>query len=123
MTILYREKRNIEPLPCLEFKCSDTCCKYGADVEVDEYNLLMSMALAKPSDFTGPEEYEGDLLYRTILGPRGCIFLRPERGCRLHGTPYKPLVCKIFPRNEAEAQEAYQDGYLPCVTHFTKQKK
>jgi hypothetical protein len=123
MGIQYREKQNIETSPCLEFKCSDKCCTYGADVEVDEYNLLISMDLAKPSDFTGPEECDGELLYRTVLGPRGCIFLRPKRGCRLHDTPYKPLICKIFPRDEREAQEAHQDGYLPCITWYLAREK
>jgi hypothetical protein len=118
MATQYDEKRKIEHLPCMEFECSDNCCTYGADVEVDEYNILISTALAKPSEFTGPEECDGALLYRTVLGPRGCIFLRPERGCRLHSTPYKPLICKIFPRDEAEAQEAYEDGYLPCVAWY-----
>jgi Fe-S-cluster containining protein len=88
---------------------------YGADVEVDEYDRLIKHELATPADFTGPEIEDGIFLYRTAQGPRGCIFLLPERGCRLHGTDFKPRVCRIFPRDEMEMDEAYQDGYLPCA--------
>jgi Fe-S-cluster containining protein len=110
------EEQGFSISPCLTFRCADNCCKYGADVEIEEYHNLIANRLATPGDFTGPEEDEnGFLLYRTALGPRGCIFLLPERGCRLHNTAFKPDVCKVFPRDDAEALEAYEDGYLPCV--------
>ncbi|MBN1441014.1 MAG: hypothetical protein JW929_16540 [Anaerolineales bacterium] len=83
-------------------------------MEIEEYEQLIAHGLATPADFTGPEEDEGDWLYRTALGPRGCIFLLPERGCRLHNTDFKPQVCQVFPRDWEEAKEAYEDGYLPC---------
>ena len=102
--------------PCMTFNCSDDCCRYGVDVEIEEYHNLISNRLAVPKDFTGPEKDEnGYLLYRTKLGPRGCIFLRPDRGCSLHNSGCKPAVCKVFPRDYEEAKEAYKDGYLPCV--------
>ncbi len=105
-----------KPSLCSTFACSDQCCRYGVDVLVKEYNTLIEKELARPGDFSGQEEDEdGVLLYRTVLGRRGCVFLLPKRGCRLHGTKYKPRVCKIFPRDEEEAKEAYQDGYLPCL--------
>jgi Fe-S-cluster containining protein len=100
---------------CLTFQCSDQCCRYGVDVETDEYRALIEHRLATSEEFTGPEEDEGVWLYRTALGPRGCIFLLPERGCRLHNTEFKPAVCQIFPRDREEAREAFEDGYLPCV--------
>jgi Fe-S-cluster containining protein len=106
--------------PCLSFRCTDQCCTYGADVEIEEYRLLIEHGLATPGEFTGPEEDEGFWLYRTALGPRGCIFLLPERGCRLHNTGFKPSVCRVFPRDAAEAKEAYEDGYLPCVAAALK---
>ncbi|MBN2085212.1 MAG: hypothetical protein JW748_08285 [Anaerolineales bacterium] len=108
--------RNHKPKlsPCLTFACSDDCCTYGADVEIRERQLLIENNLAVPEEFTGPEEDGGVMLYRTALGPRGCIFLLPERGCRLHNTPYKPSVCLVFPRDTEEAMEAFEDGYLPC---------
>ena len=105
--------------PCLKFDCADLCCKYGVDVLPDEYANLISNHLADPSEFTGPEQDEdGVWLYRTVEGKRGCIFLSSARGCRLHDTPYKPIVCQLFPRDRAEALEAYQDGYLPCISHY-----
>jgi hypothetical protein len=115
--VMKKISRNHKPKlsPCLTFACADECCMYGADVEIEEYQKLIENNLAAPGEFTGPEEDEGVMLYRTALGPRGCIFLLPERGCRLHNTQYKPRVCLVFPRDTAEAKEAYEDGYLPCV--------
>jgi hypothetical protein len=109
--------RNHKPKlsPCLTFACADDCCTYGADVEIREQRLLIENNLAVPEEFTGPEEDGGVMLYRTALGPRGCIFLLPDRGCRLHNTPFKPSVCLVFPRDTEEAKEAFEDGYLPCV--------
>ena len=104
--------------PCGTFDCRDDCCKYGVDVEIEERDLLIEKGLAKPEDFTGPEEEDGDLMYRTALGPRGCIFLNPDRGCRLHASGIKPVVCKIFPRDEEEMREAYEDDYLPCYHQY-----
>jgi Fe-S-cluster containining protein len=115
--VMKKISRNHKPKlsPCLTFACADECCTYGADVEIEEYQKLIENNLAAPGEFTGPEEDEGVMLYRTALGPRGCTFLLPERGCRLHNTPFKPRVCLVFPRDTAEAKEAYEDGYLPCV--------
>jgi hypothetical protein len=122
--VIQEESKDRKPCgpDCLKFNCWDKCCMYGVDVTPEEYAALVAQALADPSEFTGPEpdEEDGAILYRTVEGPRGCIFLSDTRGCRLHGTPYKPLVCQLFPRDEAEALEAYQDGYLPCISHYVR---
>jgi Fe-S-cluster containining protein len=110
-------RKQIHP-PCLTFHCADECCRYGADVEIEEYRRLIDRGLATADEFTGPEEDEGFWMYRTALGPRGCVFLLPGRGCRLHDTGFKPGVCMVFPRDAAEAKEAYEDGYLPCVAEM-----
>jgi hypothetical protein len=109
---------------CLKFNCRDKCCMYGADVLPEEYAILISNHLADPGEFTGPEaDEDGVMLYRTVEGKRGCIFLSATRGCRLHDTPYKPSVCQLFPRDQAEAQEAYEDGYLPCISFYLSRKE
>jgi|WetSurMetagenome_2_1015567.scaffolds.fasta_scaffold267888_2 Fe-S-cluster containining protein len=101
---------------CLEFDCNDLCCSYGADVYIEEYNLLLEKGLATQNEFTGPEkDDDGTLLYRTALGTRGCIFLKSTRGCRLHESGIKPYVCNVFPRDHEEALEAYREGYLFCM--------
>jgi len=106
---------------CLKFNCWDKCCMYGVDVQLDEYANLIANHLAEPGEFTGPEDDDdGVMVYRTMEGSRGCIFLSATRGCRLHNTQYKPIVCQLFPRDQAEALEAYQDGYLPCISHYVR---
>jgi hypothetical protein len=110
---------NSQRLPCLKFGCADLCCKYGVDVLPEEYASLIANHVTDPSEFTGPEEDEdGVWLYRTVEGKRGCIFLSSTRGCRLHDTQSKPIVCQRSPRDRAEALEAYQDGDLSCNDHY-----
>jgi Fe-S-cluster containining protein len=102
---------------CMNFDCNDLCCQHGADVYIEEYEVLLEKGLATADQFTGPEEDDdGTMLYRTGLGPRGCIFLNPTRGCRLHASGLKPYVCNVFPRDYEEALDAYNEGYLTCVT-------
>ena len=75
---------------------------------------MIDAGVARESDFTGPELDEGELLYRSALGPRGCIFLLPDRGCRLHGIGFKPEICRLVPRDPEEVEEMASDDMLPC---------
>jgi len=84
------------------------------DVWPHERQRLIDEGLANDNDFTGPEPDDGDLLYRTALGPRGCVFLLPARGCRLHATGHKPEVCVEVPRDPEEVAELAGYGMLPC---------
>ena len=107
--------RQMVLLDCMNYPCKDDCCAYGADVWPQERDELLRQNLAQAGDFTGPaRDDEGDLLYRTRIGGRGCVFLNPDRGCRLHDTGFKPEVCRVVPRNPAEAEEMHRNGYLPC---------
>ncbi len=76
---------------------------------------MIDHGIARESDFTGPElDEENDLLYRTALGPRGCIFLESSRGCRLHQLGYKPETCVMVPRDDEEIVRLVGFGMLPC---------
>ena len=79
-----------------------------------ERQRMIEDGIATAADFTGPEMDEGDLLYRTALGPRGCVFLAPIRGCRLHAIGYKPRVCAEVPRDAEEVDELIGFEMLPC---------
>jgi len=105
---------------CIGIDCADECCRYGVDVLPDEYDRLASSDLARPEEFTKPFKRDGEILYRTKLGKRGCIFLMPQRGCRLHSAGQKPITCQTFPKNLREARTAYRDGYLPCFDRLNK---
>jgi len=100
---------------CATFPCQEQCCSEGCDVWPHERTALLEAGLAQPSDFDDAyEDDEGDLLYRTALGARGCIFLGQHRGCRLHSSGLKPAVCVAVPRSAPEADEMAADGMLPC---------
>jgi hypothetical protein len=83
-------------------------------VFADERKRMIDDGIATAADFTGPEMDEEDELYRTALGPRGCIFLQAARGCRLHGIGYKPSVCSEVPRDREEVDELVGYEMLPC---------
>jgi Fe-S-cluster containining protein len=99
---------------CQRFPCREECCSAGVDVFPQERERLLGEGLASATDFTGPEDDEGDLLYRTALGARGCVFLREDRGCRLHATGHKPSVCSEVPRDAEEVRELLGYAMLPC---------
>jgi hypothetical protein len=100
---------------CMTYPCQEECCSHGCDVWPQERAALLEKGLASVSDFDdGYTDDEGDWLFRTELGPRGCIFLKPDRGCRLHETGLKPEVCIAVPRNSTEADEMASYGMMPC---------
>jgi len=80
---------------------------------------MIADGIATAADFTGPVLDEDDLMYRTALGPRGCVFLGPIRGCRLHPIGYKPRVCAEVPREAEEVAELFGYGMLPCHEEWT----
>jgi hypothetical protein len=106
---------------CMSYDCADACCRYGADVFPDEYHRLVSSNVASAKEFSKPYKSDGDMLYRTRVRKRGCIFLMPGRGCRLHATGNKPITCQKFPNDLKEAREAYSYGYLPCFIGISKE--
>ena len=111
------EAKKMDEWDCFSFPCGDSCCQHGADVFAHERDLLISAGKASASDFSGPTtDKTGDILYRTRTGPRGCVFLMDERGCRLHVSGVKPSVCSVWPRNYREAKRAANENYLPCFS-------
>jgi hypothetical protein len=109
MFIKYREP------DCSKFSCDDACCRFGVDVWPEEAENLIAAGVATAADFTGPEADDaGDVLFRTALGPRGCVFLKDGRGCRLHGTPLKPITCVKMPSSDEDIEYMLADGIMPC---------
>lgn len=108
---------------CFSFPCGDSCCQHGVDVFAHERDLLISAGKATAADFWRPKtDKTGTIMYRTRKGPRGCVFLQEERGCRLHISGHKPLVCRVWPRTFQEAKRAAGKNYLPCFPLHFKQE-
>jgi hypothetical protein len=106
--------RLIEQPDCRTYPCKEECCSWGVDVYPDERQRMIDDGIATAADFTGPEMDEGELLYRTAIGARGCVFLQPTRGCRLHAIGYKPSVCIAVPRDAEEVADMLSDDQMPC---------
>ena len=112
------ENNEVPQWDCFAFTCEDACCQYGVDVFEEERNRLISAGKATAADFLRPKtDKAGTRLYRTKTGPRGCVFLLDERGCRLHASGHKPSVCRLWPRTFQEAKRAAGNDYLPCFSH------
>ena len=109
----------LEQPDCQTYPCKEECCSAGVDVWPEERQRIIDAGHGRAEDFTGPErDEEDDLLYRTALGPRGCVFLQPTRGCRLHSIGFKPEVCSEVPRDSEEVDELREYGMLPCHAHW-----
>jgi hypothetical protein len=100
---------------CRTYPCKEECCSAGVDIFPAEREALIREGLGTEAHFTGPEvDEEGDSLYRTALGPRGCIFLDSVRGCTLHHTGFKPSTCIRIPSNQEDVDEMLEDDMFPC---------
>ena len=105
----------IESPDCQTYPCRDDCCSEGCDVWPHERAALIARGLATADDFSDPyEDDDGDVLHRSALNARGCVFLDRNRGCRLHHTGLKPEVCSLVPRSPNEADEMAAERMLPC---------
>lgn len=117
------EEKEAPEWDCCSFPCGDSCCQHGVDVFAHERDLLISTGKASAADFLRPKtDKSGTIVYRTRIGPRGCVFLLDERGCRLHISGHKPLVCREWPRTFQEAKRAAGKDYLPCFPHRYNQR-
>jgi len=107
---------------CMTFPCVDDCCGSGADVWPDERAAMIAAGVATASDFTEPYvDEDGDHLYRTRLGERGCIFLGAVRGCGLHPSGRKPRACVAVFRGPEEVASMRAHGMSPCHAEWRYQ--
>jgi Fe-S-cluster containining protein len=118
------EEKELTQWDCVSFPCGDSCCQHGVDIFAHERDFLISVGTAIASDFSEPNTDEsGTIMYRTKKGPRGCVFLMDERGCRLQISGHKPLICRVWPRTFQEAMHAASEGYLPCfLLRYNREK-
>lgn len=99
--------------------CHDSCCTYGADIDILNVERIRSVETDLRRYVTAPaenwfslenhhdEEFPGSSYTRTSVIDGACVFLdRKGRGCLLHryctetGRDYhelKPIVCSLFP--------------------------
>jgi Fe-S-cluster containining protein len=121
--------------------CHDSCCAYGADIDVPNAERVMAHADALSAELGFPRtawfkktptpdhEYPGGAYTRTRSVEGACVFLnRTGRGCLIHkfclenGLDYhelKPLVCILFPISFNEGlffpADEIKDGSLACL--------
>jgi Fe-S-cluster containining protein len=108
---------------CLSFPCNDGCCTLGVRATAAEKKRIIESGLGTEADFHNtPVHEDGEEYYYTRADQRGCVFLRPERGCRLHDHNIKPEICTYFPYDLEDAQEMYELGAMPCFHQRTFEK-
>jgi Fe-S-cluster containining protein len=126
---------------CMECSfCHDACCARGCDADLGEVERiehahaagLAARVQGPPQAWFAPEvRRDADFLdgqYRsTRVQGRGCVFLEPGRGCKIHtyaleqGLDYhelKPWLCWLFPltveADELCPQASLIDSSLVC---------
>lgn len=121
--------------------CHDSCCQYGADVDLPNARRLLDRRaelepfIGRPAtewlEETGIEDpdFPGGRIVRTRATDGGCVFLnRNGRGCLIHsfalsrGEDYhdlKPLVCWLFPLTVSQGllhpSDEIAAGELVCM--------
>jgi hypothetical protein len=121
--------------------CHDSCCAYGADIDVRNVERVRTHADALSAEVRYPQaawfkqtptpdqEYPGGAYSRTRSVEGACVFLnRTGRGCLIHkfclekGLDYhelKSMVCVLFPISFCEGlffpAEEITDGSLACL--------
>ncbi len=103
---------------CMTFPCGDGCCTLGVCASKEEKERIIASKLGTEEDFDPEpiEEYDG-IHYHTRVTMRGCVFLNPTRGCRLHQAGVKPVICSNFPFDLEDAQEMFEEDAMPCFHH------
>jgi len=100
---------------CMTFPCEDGCCRLGVRVTEEEKKRILASGLGVAEDFDpNPIEEEDGNYYHTIVTYRGCTFLLPSRGCRLHAHGVKPEICLYFPFDLEDAREMFEEDAMPC---------
>jgi Fe-S-cluster containining protein len=81
--------KNNRDLPCAVGHCvyNSVCCNWGASVDDRQVNYF------KPGQIEWAPDEQG---YRTVVVDGHCIFMVAGK-CSIHGEPYYPSVCRIFP--------------------------
>jgi len=104
---------------CIRSRCADLCCRYGADVDRETYELIKEhkarIELLNATAFeeffeeawSGDRDFLGGNSIRSKVGNAGfCIFRLPkQKGCILFklamedGLPRRiiPSICRLFP--------------------------
>jgi Fe-S-cluster containining protein len=121
--------------------CHDSCCQYGATVEVPKMEALLACKdalepfVGRPAsdwfdgEFREDYEYPGGRYTRTRVFDNRCVFLnRDGRGCLLHSYALqhnlpvhelKPLACTLFPiwwmHGVMVLPPEIEDGELVCL--------
>ena len=106
-------------LSCYKCTCNDECCRYGADIDKEAYNLLVThrdivevyIGSKIESCFSGvikDAEYLGGFAYKAIKNNNGyCIFHNKSgKGCILYflvstgiiqNRRLIPSICRLYP--------------------------
>ena len=95
------------PLPCYPCPHRATCCAYGTTLSDAEAAQISETHGAETMYRTRSGEW------RTRVRQGRCVFF-VDGGCRLHGLPHYPAVCRGFPWTDAETGGPYEFDRTIC---------
>ncbi len=85
----------LEKWRCIYKKCSAQCCQGGREVTAGDVRRIAKATGFDPASFAELHDEKG--LFRLKSKANGCIFLRSDFSCKLHGKEAKPLLCRMYP--------------------------
>jgi hypothetical protein len=134
--------RGIDEEGCFRTECDDECCKYGADVDKETYELIVehkriieteigiNIERCFKKGWLNDEPYLGGNAIQTRVGPHGfCTFHMPSgKGCVLYrlvnerGLPRRliPSICRLYPLTWAEGKLCIADDLYPTCNCMKK---
>lgn len=134
--------RGIDKTGCFHTECEDECCRYGADVDKESYDLILKnkgiiekeighkIERCFKKRWLDDEHYLGGNAIETRVGRSGfCMFHVPNgKGCALYrlvserDLPRRliPSICRLYPLTWADGELTVADDIYPTCNCMKK---
>jgi hypothetical protein len=134
--------RGIDKEGCFRTQCDDECCKYGADVDKESYDLIVEnrdliekeigvkIEACFKKKWLNDEYYLGGNARQTRVGENGfCMMHMPKgKGCALYKLVHEknlprrmiPSICRLYPLTWMEEKLYISDDIHPTCNCMKK---
>ncbi len=127
--------RGIDGTGCFHTECNDECCRYGADIDKESYDLILKnrriiekeigrkIETCFKKRWLDDEHYLGGNAIETKVGPSGFCMLHSSegKGCALYKLVHEndlprrmiPSICRLYPLTWADEHLTIADDIYP----------
>lgn len=100
---LMLKKLSLKTLPCDPCPHKGACCSWGTSVSFME-KANIQLHHGEDSVVWSEDEQE----WRTAVVNGRCFFWKSDGTCKIHGEPYYPRVCRLFPYEDEDDGGPYK---------------